>query len=95
MAKILNPVLDPEILKLVRIEVEATYDKKEMKEFKTFGDFFDRVDTDQTYEEEWRPTKYRPYYKQVWDEIKGVTSDKEIKSKKATIVRGNKRASKT
>jgi hypothetical protein len=57
-------------LALVKEEVQSSFSDKEMQSFKDFDAFFKAVDTQNAYEEEWKPRKWKPYYKQVWDEYK-------------------------
>jgi len=64
---ILSIDLDQENLALVRNDVSIMYGDEYMKE-RTFDDFFGDVDTDNTYEEEWNPEVWKPYYEQIWRE---------------------------
>lgn len=58
-------------LDAVRIEVTSSYDKKEMESFKDFEAFFDEVDVQNGYNDEpFKPAKWKPYFKAIWDEYK-------------------------
>lgn len=54
----------------VREEVASSFTNKEMKKFKTFDDFFAAVDVQNAYEDDWKPEKWKKFYKQAWDEFK-------------------------
>jgi hypothetical protein len=52
--------LNNETLRLVREEVVSSYERGELGE--TFQDFWDKVQVQNGYEEDWMPEKYKPFY---------------------------------
>ena len=61
--------LNKEDLKNVETEIRSSFDEDELKDFKDFEDFFSTVDAQNAYEPEWKPKKWKPYYKSVYDKI--------------------------
>lgn len=71
LADALNEVkLNKDDLDDVRTEVESSFDSKEMKSFKNFKDFFAEVDVQNATEADWNPKKWKPFYKEIYQEFK-------------------------
>lgn len=61
-------ILDKETLKLVKTEVLASFELNELLRM-TFDEFFDEVDVQNAYEEEWDARFYKPYYRAVYEKL--------------------------
>jgi len=48
-------------------EMNECYTREEMLECGDFETFFDLLDTQNTYEEDWNAEKFKPYYKEAWE----------------------------
>lgn len=58
-----------ELLKAIEEEIRASYFLKDVRAM-SFDDFFCEVDTDNAYEEDWKPEVYKPFYQLVFNKIK-------------------------
>lgn len=70
LAKQIIEAIKKDDLDAVRVEVTSSYTKKEMEAFKDFKEFFDAIDVQNGYEEDWNPKKWKPYYETIWAEFK-------------------------
>lgn len=65
--------LSPEMKDLVMQEVTSSYDHDEIRGFKNFQEFWDQVDTQNAYEEEWKAWKKKGIkftYREVYYQLK-------------------------
>ena len=69
MTKTMKP-FDPELIDVIKTEVMASFTFEEIADFADFEEFFDVVDVQNAYETEWKPRKWKPYFKAVFDEIR-------------------------
>lgn len=58
-----------ELLTTIEEEVRASYFLKDVQRM-TFENFFDEVNTQYAYEEEWNPDYYKPFYFVIFNKIK-------------------------
>jgi hypothetical protein len=58
-----------ELLTAIEEEIRASYFLKDVRAM-TFENFFNEVDTDNAFEEEWKPDFYKPFYQIVFNKIK-------------------------
>jgi hypothetical protein len=70
LAKQIIEAINKDDLESTREEVVASFSEKEMQNFKDFKEFFDAVDVQYSYEEDWKPKKWKPYYEVIWKEYK-------------------------
>ena len=61
--------MNKELLELIRTEVESSFELEEINSM-SFDKFFNEVDVQNAYEEGWKPTKYKPYYKKIYLQIR-------------------------
>lgn len=56
---------DPQKSKLIREEIEASFTHVELADFDSFDDFWDEIDAQQGYEENWEDEKaeWKPFYR--------------------------------
>lgn len=63
-------VPDKELLDLIRLEVGSSFTPEEIASFENFKQFYDKVDVQHAYEEDWDPKEYKLYYKMIWNELR-------------------------
>ena len=66
-----NKLSGQALIDAIKEEIYACYESEELAAFKNFKKFFDEVDVTNAYEEEWNPKYYKPYYKKVFNELRG------------------------
>lgn len=62
------------LLKAVKDEIESSFTIEEIKAFKDFDKFWEEVDTQNFYEEEWKTWKkkgIKEIYRKIYIELKG------------------------
>lgn len=59
-----------ELVVLIMTEVIDSFTPEETEAFQSFDDFFNEVDTQNDYEEDWNATYYRPFYLEVYNKLK-------------------------
>lgn len=62
--------LDAALIDVIKTEITASFAPEEISEFADFEEFFDVVDVQNAYETAWKPRKWKPYFKAVFDEIR-------------------------
>lgn len=59
------------LMKEIENDVLSCYFVEDIKKM-NFKDFFDEIDVSMTYEEEWEPELYKPFYKEIYTKLTGA-----------------------